>query len=75
MSKSFYHFLMKFRHPLPENAISVFANDAYLDHSFPKTSQEYNEVSSYLEFNGHYLESMTVFDEAWELYIHSEAKE
>ncbi|WP_207909415.1 YozE family protein [Neobacillus niacini] len=72
--KSFYHFLMKFRHPKPKDAISVFANEAYLDHSFPKISQEYNEVSSYLEFNGHYLESMTVFDEAWELYIHSETK-
>lgn len=65
---------MKFRHPKPKDAISVFANEAYLDHSFPKISQEYNEVSSYLEFNGHYLESMTVFDEAWELYIHSETK-
>ncbi len=29
---------------------------------------DYDELSSYLELNGHYLSSMTVFDEAWELY-------
>ena len=36
MAKSFYHFLMKYRHPEPKDVISVFANDAYQDHSFPK---------------------------------------
>lgn len=73
MSKSFYHFLMKYRHPSPKEAISRFANHAYIDHSFPKTSKDYHEISSYLEFNGQYLESMTVFDEAWELYLASES--
>ncbi len=45
-----------------------FARNAYDDHSFPKSSTDYDELSSYLELNGHYLSSMTVFDEAWELY-------
>lgn len=74
MLKSFYHFLMKFRHPKPKNAISQFANDAYLDHSFPKNSEEYEEISNYLELNGHYLPSMVVFDEAWELYLLNEKR-
>jgi uncharacterized protein YozE (UPF0346 family) len=69
MSKSFYHFLMKFRHPTPKDSISHFANHAYHDHSFPKTSEDYHEISTYLELNGHYIESMTVFDDAWERYI------
>ncbi|WP_066049486.1 YozE family protein [Robertmurraya korlensis] len=69
MRKSFYHFLMKYRHPAPKDAISRFANDAYVDHSFPKTSTVYSELSSYLELNGHYLESMAIFDDAWDLYI------
>lgn len=69
MNKTFYHFLMKYRHPEPKDKISEFANHAYLDHSFPKTSFDYEEVSSYLELNGHYLESMVVFDEAWNLYL------
>jgi uncharacterized protein YozE (UPF0346 family) len=74
MSKSFYHFLMKFRHPAPKDAISHFANHAYLDHSFPKTSDDYHELSSYLELNGNYLEGMAIFDEAWQLYLFSELK-
>jgi uncharacterized protein YozE (UPF0346 family) len=72
MNKSFYHFLMKYRHPSPTDAISKFANNAYLDHSFPKQADDYHELSSYLELNGHYLESMAIFDEAWQLYIGSE---
>ncbi|OLS34336.1 YozE family protein [Bacillus sp. MRMR6] len=72
MTKSFYHFLMKYRHPSPKDAISAFANQAYLDHSFPKNIEDYHEISSYLELNGHYLDSMSVFDEAWELYASSE---
>lgn len=72
MSKSFYHFLMKYRHPAPKDSISVFANNAYLDHDFPKHSKDYHELTTYLELNGQYLESMSIFDEAWQLYIISE---
>jgi uncharacterized protein YozE (UPF0346 family) len=74
MSKTFYHFLMKYRHPEPKDDLSRFANQAYMDHSFPKTSKDYGEVSSYLELNGHYINSMTLFDEAWELYLIEESK-
>jgi uncharacterized protein YozE (UPF0346 family) len=63
---------MKYRHPAPKDSISVFANNAYHDHSFPKTSEDYDEISSYLELNGEYLESMSIFDEAWEQYLFSE---
>lgn len=66
--KSFYHYLMKYRHPKPPDDISQFANDAYDDHSFPKASDDYHEISSYLELNGSYLRSLVVFDEAWDLY-------
>jgi len=60
---------MKYRHPKPSNAISQFANDAFLDHGFPKNSEDYDELSRYLELNGQYLPSMTVFDDAWEMYL------
>lgn len=73
MAKTFYHFLMKYRHPLPNDSISQFANHAYQDHSFPKTSKDYHEISTYLELNGLYLENMAIFDEAWELYLLSES--
>lgn len=65
---------MKYRHPKPKNSISHFANDAFLDHSFPKNSEDYHELSNYLEMNGHYLPSMIVFDEAWDLYIATEKR-
>lgn len=74
MGKSFYHFLIKYRHPKAKDEISDFANNAYKDHSFPKTSSDYHELSNYLELNGQYLKSMTVFDEAWEAYILNEEK-
>jgi uncharacterized protein YozE (UPF0346 family) len=65
---------MKYRHPAPKDRISIFANEAYLDHSFPKISEDYHELSSYLELNGHYLDSMAIFDEAWQQYLLSEPK-
>jgi len=73
MYKSFYHFLMKYRTAAPKDTISKFANAAYDDLAFPKNSEDYDKISSYLELNGHYLESMTIFDDAWELYLISES--
>ena len=74
MNRSFYHYLMKYRHPEPMDEISRFANNAYLDHGFPKSSTQYDEISSYLELNGHYLENMSIFDEAWSLYLIEDKK-
>ncbi|MCU9613618.1 YozE family protein [Caldibacillus lycopersici] len=72
MAKTFYHFLMTYRNPQGKDDISHFANHAYHDHSFPTRSSDYDEVSRYLELNGDYLSSMTVFDNAWELYVQIE---
>ena len=71
--KPFYLFLMKYRQPKEVDEITKFANHAFLDHSFPKHSTNYDEISRYLELNGEYLDSMTVFDEAWDLYYQNEA--
>nr|WP_096154404.1 MULTISPECIES: YozE family protein [Bacillus] len=68
VKKSFYHYILKYRHALKKDEISEFANNVYDDHSFPKNSTNYNEISDYLEFNGHYLKSMSTFDIAWDLY-------
>ncbi|MGM9925150.1 MAG: YozE family protein [Bacillus sp. (in: firmicutes)] len=66
--KSFYQFLQTFRQPKAADDITKFAHDAFHDHSFPKYSTDYQEISHYLEMNGHYLDSMSIFDEAWEKY-------
>lgn len=74
MNKTFYHFILKYRAVKVRDEISKFANDVYDDHSFPKGSSDYHEISSYLELNGQYLSSMSVFDEAWEIYLSDEIK-
>jgi uncharacterized protein YozE (UPF0346 family) len=68
MAKSFYQYLMKFRQEKALDEISQFANDAFKDLGFPKSSCNYEELSSYLELNGHYLKSMATFDKVWEMY-------
>lgn len=67
MSRSFYHYLMTLRGP-QHDAVTTFANEAGKDIQFPKHSSEYEEVSDYLEMNVDYLDSMDVFDEAWDKY-------
>jgi uncharacterized protein YozE (UPF0346 family) len=69
MRKSFYHYLLKFRDGQNDDPFVSFANHAYRDHSFPKSSTNYDEISRYLELNGDYLESMSIFDQMWELYM------
>ncbi|NNV07452.1 YozE family protein [Geobacillus sp. C56-T2] len=70
MEKTFYRYLLRFRYGHAEDPIVRFANGAYADHSFPKGSVDYEELSGYLELNGDYLESMAVFDELWEQFVH-----
>ncbi|MCJ7841147.1 YozE family protein [Lederbergia sp. NSJ-179] len=72
MKKSFYQFLMKFRQAKAKDEISQFANNAYQDHSFPKHSSDYHELSNYLELHVDYLPTVSLFDHVWELYIESE---
>ncbi len=60
--------MMKHRASLIKNEVSDLAEAMYDDLSFPKQSEDYDEISSYLELSG-LLHSMSIFDEAWELYI------
>ncbi|MGX9223508.1 YozE family protein [Lactiplantibacillus plantarum] len=73
MHKTFYTFLMTQRNPDSTDAIAEFANNAFLDQSFPKQSKDFQELSQYLELNAGYLPTMTVFDDAWQAYLASEA--
>lgn len=67
--ESFYQFLMTQRNPNQPNEIEQFANDSFFDSAFPKQSQDFDEISKYLEENATYLYSMTIFDDAWQLYL------
>ncbi|MFC6181960.1 YozE family protein [Lactiplantibacillus daowaiensis] len=73
MHKTFYQYLMTQRNPDSTESVAEFANNAFFDQAFPKQSQDFDEVSQYLELNAGYLPSMTIFDDAWQQYLASEA--
>lgn len=68
MRKSFYHYILTCRgskNILEDQLADAIAKDI----QFPKHSENYHELSSYLEMNGDYLKDMTVFDMIWEKYV------
>lgn len=67
--ESFYRFLMTQKDPDSINAVAQFANNAQNDSQFPKQEQDYEKLSEYLELNAPYLPSMTIFDEAYQMYL------
>ncbi len=71
-SRGFYEWLMTQRKPEDADEVQEFANAAFFDSEFPKQSQDFNEISKYLEESGGYLMSMQVFDEAWRRFLTSE---
>lgn len=66
---SFYRYLMTQRNPNSADEVEQFANNAFLDSTFPKQSMDFDEISKYLEENADYLPSMTIFDTAWQKYL------
>lgn len=68
MRRSFYHYLMTLKGPAKDPETD-FANEAAKDIQFPKQTEDYHELSSYLEMNADYLSNMDIFDELWEKYL------
>lgn len=69
MSTSFYRYMLKYRHDLENNEMSMLANAMYHDAGFPKQSVDYDEISDYFELHVSYITDMSLFDEVWEKYI------
>lgn len=74
MTRSFYHYLLTLRGNDVQDELQVFAHHIAQDHQFPKQSEDYHELSSYLEMNVDYLSTMTIFDQAWEMYVENNQK-
>lgn len=72
MRRSFFHWLMTQRQPVAADEVETFANAAFFDQQFPKQSTNFDDLSRYLEENAGYLHSMSIFDQAWEMYLASE---
>lgn len=69
MRRSFYHYLMTLKGPKIADVETKFANDVGDDIQFPKQSENYDQISSYLEMNAYYVPSMDIFDDIWEKYL------
>ncbi|MDN4492673.1 YozE family protein [Ureibacillus aquaedulcis] len=68
MIESFYRFILSYRGGDLKDPKSRFAEGAFMDHSFPKGSTSFEELSSYIETLADEHMTTQVFDELWELY-------
>lgn len=66
--KTFYQHLLTFRGKKVPDDKSQLADWAFYDHDFPKHSNDYDEISDYLEWNSPFPAALRTFDEVWELY-------
>jgi len=67
--KSFYHYVLTLRGSNQKNAEQAFATNVGKDIQFPKHSEDYDTISSYLELSVDYVDSMDLFDEIWQQYL------
>lgn len=68
MRRSFYHYVKTLRDPHKKDEMTLFANSVDKDGSFPKQSEDYDEISRYLETDADYIEAMSVFDDVFQMY-------
>ncbi|WP_079709650.1 YozE family protein [Paraliobacillus ryukyuensis] len=66
--RSFYQYMMRFRGAKQVTNETRLADWIFHDHSFPKQSRSYDEISRYLEWNIPFTEALQVFDRLWEQY-------
>lgn len=68
MNKSFYQFALSFRGGGKNDAQSVFAEAMFRDLSFPKSEEEYDPLSRYVEEKADAQLRSIIFDELFKLY-------
>ncbi|CEG22684.1 hypothetical protein BN1080_01617 [Planococcus massiliensis] len=68
MKRSFYQFALKYRGKLDADDFSEFAESMFLDHSFPKASEDFEELSRYIEERAHPVLKASTFDAIWDEY-------
>lgn len=68
MNQSFYHFALTYRGGDQSDPKTRFAEKMFKDHSFPKVSTSFEELSSYIETLADDDLSANAFDELWEMY-------
>ncbi|MEO4054856.1 YozE family protein [Solibacillus sp. CAU 1738] len=69
MMKTFYMYVLTYRGGAWSDPKARFAEACFEDHSFPKNSSNFEELSLYIEMHGDDLLTIATFDELWELYV------
>ncbi|MGN7477411.1 YozE family protein [Solibacillus silvestris] len=68
MKKSFYHYVLTFRGGEWADEKVRFAESMFVDHAFPKTSDDFEELSNYIELQSNEYLTIGAFDILWDLY-------
>ncbi|MBZ5202612.1 YozE family protein [Planomicrobium chinense] len=68
MKRSFYQFALKYRGKVRPDDFSRFADAMFLDHSFPKSSEDFEDLSRYIEEKAHPVMKASTFDAIWDEY-------
>lgn len=72
MRHTFYQFALNYRGGAKSDSFSTFAEAMFLDHTFPKFSEDFDELSRYIEEAAHSEMTAVIFDEFWVLYAELE---
>lgn len=69
MRKSFYSWLMTQRNPKSNAPVAVLADLVFEESSFPKYTDEFDQVSRFLEEEASFTFNLSDFDRIWEDYL------
>lgn len=65
---TFFDYVASLTNPEGKDPVTQLANQIYADRDFPKHSQEFDEISNYLEGNSDYSRRLATFDRIWQDY-------
>lgn len=68
MRHSFYQFALTYRGGGKNDVFARFAEAMFLDHTFPKQSEDFDELSRYIEEAADADMTAITFDDFWVLY-------
>ena len=71
MRKSFYTWLMTQRNPKSNEPVAILADLAFEDSTFPKHTDDFEEVSRYLEDHASFSFNLGQFDQIWDCLLYT----
>lgn len=69
MRRPFYAWLMTQRHPKSNTPVAILAELAFDEYDCPKQSDDFDEISRFLEEEASFSFSLREFDSIWEDYL------